>query len=178
MNNEKNISRQQISEYFKKFDTKGDGSKLCFHDFYEFLKYQSNQNNNSKGIEISVARFFFNGAVDSDPLWITPSEYEYLQNSLDSSDPVEFAKLVFRGMDKNRVGTIGMEEIQDTQVIFVPNEQNRVSQLLLKAEHEIEGTGQRMNYARFIEVTTGEVIEAGFDPYNDKYPKSKCCIIL
>ncbi|OHT01049.1 hypothetical protein TRFO_07725 [Tritrichomonas foetus] len=175
MNSSRSISKQQISELFKRFDTHGDGSRLYFHDFYELLKYKSRQEN-QKVIDISAARFFFSGAAISDPSQISQNEMEYLFSAFNSTDPVEFAKLVFRAIDKDRKGTIGADELQDSTVIFAEN--SPISTLLAKAVHEIEGTDQRLNYARFIELTTGEVIEAGFDPYDGKLPKSQCCLLI
>lgn len=175
MNSTNSITRSEIADLFKKFDTKGSGNTLSFSDFYEMLKYKSRQEN-EKVINISAARFFFTGAAISKSTEITQNEVEYLFTAFNSSDPVEFSKLVFRSLDKSRKGTIGTEEIDNSSVIFAEN--SPITELLSKVEQEIEGTDQRINFARFIELTTGEVIDSGFDPYDGNVQKSKCCILI
>ena len=166
MNVPGSISRSEIANYFKRFDTKGNGTTLTFTDFYEMLKYISRQENENV-INISAARFFFTGAAISKPAEITQSEVEYLFTAFNSTDPVEFSKLVFRSLDETRKGTIGSEEIEHSSVIFADD--SPITELLSKVEQEIEGTAQRINYARFIELTTGEVIDSGFDPYDGNF---------
>lgn len=175
MNSTGTISRSEIADLFKKFDTRGNGTTLSFTDFYEMLKYKSRQEKEDV-INISAARFFFTGAAISKSTEITQSEVEYLFTAFNSTDPVEFAKLVFRSLDTTRKGTIGSEEIEHSSVIFSDN--SPITELLSKVEQEIEGTDQRINFARFIELTTGEVIDSGFDPYDGNLQKSKCCILI
>lgn len=173
-NSSQMISRSQIAALFKRFDSKGDGTTLSFEDYYEMLKYKSQQEN-QKVIDISSARFFFTGAALNKSTEITQNEMEYLFSALNSPDPVEFATLLFKCIDKKREGTIGADEIQDALLPFP--EISPITTLLRKALQEIEGTEQRLNFARYIELTTGEVIDCGYDPYGT-IRQSKCCFFI
>lgn len=168
-------TKTRIAELWQRFDTHGNPSVLGFNDFYEMLKFKSVEEQ-VKPFDIATARFFYTGAALQPDKGMTVSEGVFLFKAFSSSEAFDISKLVFRGIDKYRTGTVGADEIADACIIF--GDGTPVGEMLAKADKEIEGTNMRLNFARFIEVTTGQVIDKGFDPYDGKIPKSQCCNII
>ena len=170
-------TEREVSELFEQFDSSGQGLRLNYHDFYRLMELVW-KSKKGKELDDDIGRFYFTATAIERPDQVSAKEVSFLLESIDSPDPSAFAQVLFRGIDRNRIGTVGSAELSNAIRLFT-NKDNYVVQLLTRAQKPIESTDARLNFARFIEETTGVVIEPGCDPYPGRASgRSSCCILF
>jgi hypothetical protein len=163
-----------LADLFQRFDSAKRGESLSFDDFYRLFSFHE-ERTRLESLGRNRVHFYFRGAAVSDPLQITLDEASHLFDAIANPDSVDFANIVFCALDVDRVGTLGEREIASQRSLF-PAE-SRIGEMIVKAEKEVEGTTLRLNHVRFVEITTGTVIQANCDPYGN-VTKSFCCLLL
>jgi hypothetical protein len=164
-----------LPQLFQQFDVTGQGESLAFGEFYKLFSHVRNRAR-ADPVPREIAHFYFLGAARDNPSQITIQEAGHLFDCIDTSpDSVEFATLIFCALDINRVHTIGAQEISSRIALFPPD--TKIGAIIARAEKEVEGTTLRLNHARFLEISTGTVIQSNCDPYGN-VTKSVCCLLL
>jgi hypothetical protein len=93
----------------------------------------------------------------------------------ESQDPVLLAQVIVRGADQEKRGSLGHHEISTAACALRTD--SRASQMLEKVDHLVDGSELRLNYLRFIEVASGQVIDSGCDSATGKMRTGRCCFL-